>query len=137
MKHLHLLAAACLLAFAAIGCTKNPSAPTVQAIAASDAEIDVAGGSVTIDITSNSDWYVVSSAAWAKVAPVQGSGNGTVTVTCEPNTSGTARSATIIIYAGIDKNMDGRISDEDSDISMQVAKQSVKVRQAAGKGLSL
>jgi len=137
MKHLHLFAAACLLAFAALGCTKNPYAPTVQAVAASDADIAAAGGSVTIDITSDAEWSVVSSAAWARVAPVQGSGNGTVTVTCEPNTSGTARSATIIIYAGIDKNMDGRISDEDSDISMQVAKQSVKVRQAAGAEFSI
>ena len=128
-----------MLAFAATGCTKNPSAnaPTVQAVAASDTEIDAAGGSVTIDITSDAYWSVVSSAAWARVAPIQGSGNGNVTVICEPNTSGTARSATITIYAGIDKNMDGRISDADSDVAMTVAKQSVKVRQSAGQEHSI
>ncbi len=131
-----LFAAACLLAFTAFGCTEKTDgnkteAPSLEAVATSTADIDAAGGSVTIDITSNTTWYVFSSASWAKVEPFQGSKIGKVTVTCEANTASTTRSAIITIYAGTDLNGDGRINEDDNSAGMKVAKQSVSVKQAA------
>lgn len=57
----------------------------------------------TFEVTSNIDWTVTSSEAWAKVAPAAGNGNGTVTITMDPLASGT-RTAKITVAA---KNVEG------------------------------
>ena len=60
----------------------------------------------TFEVTSNVDWTVTSSEAWAKVAPAEGNGNATVTVTMDPLASGT-RTAQITVSA---KNIEGLTS---------------------------
>lgn len=60
----------------------------------------------TFEVTSNVDWTVTSSEAWAKVAPAEGNGNATVTVTMDPLASGT-RTAQITVAA---KNIEGLTS---------------------------
>ena len=54
----------------------------------------------TFDVTSNTDWTVTSSEAWATVAPAEGTGNATVTVTLDPIAAGTgSRKAQITVAA--------------------------------------
>ena len=60
----------------------------------------------TFEVTSNVDWTVTSSESWAKVAPAEGNGNATVTVTMDPLASGT-RTAQITVAA---KNIEGLTS---------------------------
>jgi len=63
--------------------------------------IDIAamGGDTTITITSNTSWAVASNQSWLTVAPLSGSGNGTVMLTSEANPSSSARSATVTVSA--------------------------------------
>lgn len=56
------------------------------------------GGSNTFAITSNTSWNVSPSANWITVNPGSGSNNGTITVTCAPNTTTSARTANISVW---------------------------------------
>jgi len=56
-----------------------------------------AGESYDITVTSNTDWTVVESLDWASVSPASGSGDSTVTVTVDENTTTSPRSGTITI----------------------------------------
>jgi len=59
--------------------------------------IDAAGGTRTITVTSNIDWTVISTAtAVCTVDPSSGSNNGQVTVTIPPNTTENTRNASIV-----------------------------------------
>ena len=55
-----------------------------------------AGSAASIQVTSNTNWSASSDQAWAVVSPPSGTGNGTVTATCEAN-AGLARTAAITI----------------------------------------
>ncbi len=56
-----------------------------------------AGGSKTVNVTSNISWTATSSASWLTVSPTSGSNNGTITATATTNTSSSERTATITI----------------------------------------
>ena len=56
-----------------------------------------AGGSETVNITSNVSWTATSDATWATISPASGTNDGTITVSVEANTAAEARSATITI----------------------------------------
>lgn len=75
-------------------------------VKASVETISTAELEATFDITSNIDWTVTSSEAWAKVSPAEGNGNATVTITMDPLASGT-RTAKITVAA---KNIEGLTS---------------------------
>jgi uncharacterized protein (TIGR02145 family) len=55
-------------------------------------------GNYSIAVTSNTDWTVASSGAWATISPASGSNNGTITVVLAAN-EGAVRSATITVTA--------------------------------------
>ena len=70
-------------------------------VSAASLSLDAGSGSKTFDITSsNVAWTVSSSAAWATVNPVSGSGNATVSVSATANTATSPRTATITITGG-------------------------------------
>lgn len=72
--------------------------PSVEKISTSDNE-------ATFDVSANVEWTVTSSESWATVAPAEGSGNATVTVTFAPLAPGiTSRTAEITVAA---KNIEG------------------------------
>lgn len=92
---------------------KNRSKTTVltvkqggEFVKASVESISTAELEATFEVTSNIDWTVTSSEAWAKVSPAEGNGNGTVTITMDPLASGT-RTAQITVAA---KNIEGLTS---------------------------
>ena len=58
------------------------------------------GGSVTLNIQSDTAWSASSNETWAAVSPTSGSkGAGSVTVTVAANTTSSPRTATIEVYA--------------------------------------
>nr|NQU91957.1 right-handed parallel beta-helix repeat-containing protein [Bacteroidota bacterium] len=56
-------------------------------------------GSISFDITSNTSWTVNESVDWLTVDPTTGSGNGTLTVNYDENTSITQRIGSITLSA--------------------------------------
>ena len=77
---------------AGVVCTAT-IAPTGASVAASGAQ-----GSVTVTLPNGCSWTATSSAAWLTVnSGGSGSGSGTVAYTVAPNTSTSARSATLSI----------------------------------------
>lgn len=61
--------------------------------------IEATGGTQIISVLSNTEWTVSCNANWLTVSPMQGSKNGTITVTASAN-NGEARNSTLYIYAG-------------------------------------
>ena len=56
-----------------------------------------AGASYVINVTSSGAWSAVESLPWITVSPINGSGNGPVTVTLQPNAAKLQRSGSIVI----------------------------------------
>ena len=60
-----------------------------------------AGTTTTVTLTANTPWTASSNqTGWCHVTPSSGSGNGILTITVDPNTSITTRTATITVVAG-------------------------------------
>lgn len=55
------------------------------------------GGTYPVGITTTATWGVSESLTWASGSPSSGTGNGTVTIVVQPNTSKTPRSGTVFI----------------------------------------
>lgn len=53
------------------------------------------GGTAEIDLKSNGDWTIESSAEWISVSPTSGSGDATLTLTALPNTTMQSRTAEV------------------------------------------
>jgi hypothetical protein len=56
-------------------------------------------GTTTFSIASNTGWVVTESVAWFTVAPMSGSGNGTLTVNYTQNNTGSPRVGNILLTA--------------------------------------
>jgi hypothetical protein len=61
---------------------------------------DIAAGTYTIAVTSDSAWTAAVNTTWCTVSPTSGSGNGTVTVSVTENPSTTQRTATVTVIRG-------------------------------------
>lgn len=69
-------------------------------VTVSEEKISTTKTQATFEVTSNTDWTVTVSEAWATVAPAEGSGNGTVTVTMDAIAAGAgSRTAQITVAA--------------------------------------
>lgn len=74
------------------------SAPTSFLIASTDVlGFPATGGSISFDISSNTNWVITDNASWLTVNPASGSSDGTSTATATENTTGNGRSATITL----------------------------------------
>lgn len=60
------------------------------------------GGNLTVNISSNTSWTIMSDKSWAAIDTQSGSGNGTIIISIAPNTSTEADQATISFRAGVD-----------------------------------
>lgn len=58
------------------------------------------GGTYQIEVLCNAAWVASSDASWIRVTSAQGEGNGMAVITCDANTSTTARTGMVIIRAG-------------------------------------
>lgn len=69
--------------------------------------MDGTGGSVTVQVTSNTKWIASSGASWCMVSPQSGEGNASVDVTTSENPTTSSRSCTIRI-----RTTDGSLSQD-------------------------
>ena len=78
---------AAVAALAVLACKKDEPVQVTPELSVNSTEITVehTGGTSTIQVTSNVEWKVTSSASWFTVDPQSGNGNGTITVTVSPN----------------------------------------------------
>ncbi|NBO65279.1 MAG: hypothetical protein EBU88_10630, partial [Acidobacteria bacterium] len=68
-------------------------------VSASTLSLAATGGTQTLTISSNTAWSVSDNADFVTVTPVSGTGNGSLTVTCQPNILTQSRSALITLTA--------------------------------------
>ncbi len=73
---------------------------------------DIYGGTETVTVTSDQNWAISDNQSWISLSKSSGSDDGSFTVTCSQNTSGSDRSGTITISGGgltrtITVNQDG------------------------------
>lgn len=62
--------------------------------------VEAVGGSIRVDVLSNTSWSVSSGQTWAKPSVKNGDGNGMVTIEIEPNTSTEADMVEVVFIAG-------------------------------------
>ncbi len=84
MKKLIALSILACAVFSA--CSSDDDDPTLK-VSLDNVEIESAGGSAKVSISSNETWEVTiaDGAEWCSVSPTSGSGNGTLTLTVEAN----------------------------------------------------
>lgn len=101
------------------------------------AEIDAAGGTVSVDVTSNSPWTVSVPAegAWAVPDVTSGEGSKTVTFTVAENTEFTARSVDVTFTAQ-DKSAVVKISQTAPTPTLELSAEVLNI-EAAGGSLSV
>ena len=91
MKRLHFFlfvaATACLL----VGCRK----PVEVSFGVQSLNVVAEGGNYTVELKSNGDWNIGSTADWLTVSPISGNGSATLTLVAQPNPSEQVRSVEI------------------------------------------
>lgn len=72
----------------------DPVVPTTFTVAPdAGTDIEAAGGSLNVTVSSNANWTAASDAEWLTVSPTSGNGNATLTVTVTENTDYESRTA--------------------------------------------
>lgn len=99
--------------------TQDASAPTLIVSPAS-LDFNSPGGTATVSISATTSWTVSESLSWISVSPTSGSNDGTLTVTCQENTSTTDRTG-IITISGVG------VSAQQVTITQQAAASSISV----------
>lgn len=80
-----------------------PTPPAVEiAVDKPTLEVSSAQSTATIAVTSNSDWEVSGMNSWCRVDKSQGSGNGVITVTIDPNDTYDSRKVSLT-FIGLTK----------------------------------
>ena len=74
-----------------------PAPPNLTVTPNSTDSIADTGGTVILTITTDTTWTATSSEGWAKLSAASGTHNGSITVTVDPNTGTTDRTATVLI----------------------------------------
>ena len=87
-----------LFSFSIISC--GPDKEDEVSVAMPQVSFDKNGSTQVVPVTSNTKWTAMSSASWLTIAPMQGSGNGSVMLTAQANSEGQSRSTVVTIMAG-------------------------------------
>lgn len=74
--------------------------PISLAVSQTALSVNPAGGSLSFNVTSNTEWTATSNVSWCKVNTTSGTGNKTVNITVTENNGTNDRTATITITAG-------------------------------------
>lgn len=81
-----------------VSCKKDH--PDEVSVGMSSVSLSENGGSQSIQIMSNTRWTVSGAQGWLTVSPMQGSGDGAITITANENTDNSSRNCTLYVYAG-------------------------------------
>ncbi|MCI4648516.1 GEVED domain-containing protein [Phaeodactylibacter sp.] len=77
--------------------TQQPADPLLE-ISPAVLNFGANGGSASVNVTSNQDWVVGSpGVSWFQIPMTSGTGNGAITVQCNPNTNNNSRSGTVTL----------------------------------------
>ncbi len=83
-----------------INITVNQNAAgVIFTVSDNDFQVEAPSGTETVDINSNLDWSVKISEPWITVTPMMGSGDGTITINYDENTSLDTRVGTVTLCA--------------------------------------
>lgn len=101
-KGIAFLSAAVVMAVAFIACSHRGEEETEPILKLNETEltVDSEGGTLSVGVTSNMPWNVVSDADWCVLENYSGSGNGSVTVKVSPNASSSERKAKLTVSGG-------------------------------------
>lgn len=91
MKKLHLLLFVAALSCLMMGCRK----PVNVEFGADLKTIAAEGGTCTVELKSNGDWTIGSTAEWLTVSPTSGNGDATINIEVQPNPANQVRSQEI------------------------------------------
>ena len=79
-------------------CGDDPEPPFIK-VAQPSVNFEASGGSTSVAVQSNTSWNITGMPSWLTVAPSTGNGNGTFSITANPNTD-QARNCTLYLTAG-------------------------------------
>jgi uncharacterized protein (TIGR02145 family) len=82
-----------------VRCLKDETSTSQLTVTPTNQDVTEDTGSATFEVTSNTSWAVEESVSWLFVSPMSGSGNDTLTVTYDANSSIESRIGQITITA--------------------------------------
>ena len=74
--------------------------PDKVSVSTNSVELSSGGGSQSIQVLSNTKWTISGNPSWLQVSPIQGSGDGSFSITASANTDTNSRNCTLFITAG-------------------------------------
>lgn len=87
----------CIGTLTLVSCSKknDPTKPEETALELSESEILFSQNSESkmVNITTNGVWYVTNNSEWITISPMQGKGNGAITISVSQNSTGQVREA--------------------------------------------
>ena len=89
-----------LLSVGFVSCSSDDDDSDEVSVSNTSISLSESGGSQTILVKSNTKWTVSGNPAWLTVAPVQGSGDGAISLTASANTETGSRNCTLYVNAG-------------------------------------
>ena len=81
-----------------VSVTQQRLTPTLT-VGTTALSLPAAGSSQAVSVSSNTTWSVTDNSDYVSVSPLTGSGNGSITITCQPNIQTQSRTASIILTA--------------------------------------
>lgn len=81
-------------------CNDDDDEPDSVSVSMPAVNFGESGGSQVIQITSNAKWTISGAPTWLTVAPMQGSGNGSISINASTNTEKGSRNCTLFVNAG-------------------------------------
>ena len=94
MKPTRLLFHLAVLVLVVSACEKPEPEKQTVSVSPSSVSFKTEGGSQSVSVTSNGNWYVQTDNNWVQLSATAGAGNGSVTISADANT-GAARYATL------------------------------------------
>ena len=91
MKRLHFFLFVAFTACLLVGCRK----PVEVSFGVQSLNVAAEGGNYTVELKSNGDWNIGSTADWLSISPTSGNGSATLSIVAQPNTAEQGRSVEI------------------------------------------
>jgi uncharacterized protein (TIGR02145 family) len=82
-----------------VRCVNDETTTSQLNVSPANQDVSATAGTTTFEVTSNTSWAVEENDSWLSVSPMNGSSNGTLTVTFEANSSPESRIGQITITA--------------------------------------
>lgn len=100
-----------------------------------EVSLSAQGGKATVNVASNTSWTASSSASWCEITPVEGKGDGTVTLSAGSNADTEPRTATLTVRTsgGAEKSLTVRQAGIEVQLSLSETELSFKEEGGTAK----